>query len=313
MIGRRRRMIAVVAAVEDARQRHPELQAPLRWRSLVQIFDRERIILRRLPIASNADVLGFDGIFVVTINSEAIHRNHTRYAAHEYGHIHLHFDDVGEVAKNLSPCQRGDPREIEAELFATMLLIGPDATPEHPRVAKLIGALETSELRRRQPPQIPLQLPDSPRMAAIKSDQRTALQAHFDYTRNHPAKLPGSSIGRGVSHDAIRFRPGSNAYGRGFFLPDHGWCDVYDITFAANRFGVPSRKLVKLGSRSAQVRYFILGTNDRRCYVFQSDTETRRPSCASLDRQFLLAVHLVPSARDNDRTTPANDRQKTRG
>lgn len=113
------------ATIAELRSLHAELRAPLTWQTMTTILRREGISLLRLPLRHDAQVISCDGISVMAINSNAPTARHTYYAAHEYGHIKLHFRD-GEIVYHTSACWPDDPREDDAEYFATQLLMGPD-------------------------------------------------------------------------------------------------------------------------------------------------------------------------------------------
>lgn len=295
MIGSRRRVLGVLAAVKEARQRHPELRVPLTWRRLQQVYDREGILLKRLRIDANADVLGFDGIFVVTINTDAPVKRHARYGAHEYGHIRMHLNRSGEIEKNLSPCQRGDPREFEAELFAALLIIGPKATQKTPAIARLIRAIEEG------PQIVEASLAPVPTPAEIRirpPELPTTRRPSGRIRPRHPAaSIMPAPPWRGCSHDDLLVRDMKDGQGLELFT-GNGWIQVYDIRFRANEIGRPRRRRTKTGDRFTEVRYFILGTDDRRMYVFKSDIESRRPIASLLLQQLAVARQVDPPASE---------------
>lgn len=116
---------AIDAVVADLRRIHPELERPLTWTTMSLILKRENISLLTLPLVHDAQVISCDGVSVIAINSNAPVARHTYFAAHEWGHIKLHFREPGEIVYHTSACWPDDPREDDAERFATMLLLGP--------------------------------------------------------------------------------------------------------------------------------------------------------------------------------------------
>ena len=146
---------AIDALIADLRLLHPELQQPLTWETMSLILRRERIALLKLPLQHDAQVISCDGVSVIAINSNASVRRHTYFAAHEWGHIKLHFREPGEIVYHTSACWPDDPREDQAEYFATTLLLGPVAplgdAPEGSVVRRNDGAVEPpAEYRRRR-------------------------------------------------------------------------------------------------------------------------------------------------------------------
>jgi hypothetical protein len=116
---------AIDAVIAELRLVHPELQQPLTWEAMTAILHREGIVLLKIPLTHDAQVISADGISIIAINSNASPRRHTYYAAHEYAHVHLHFQEAHEVVYHTSACWPDDPREDDAEYMATMLLLGP--------------------------------------------------------------------------------------------------------------------------------------------------------------------------------------------
>jgi hypothetical protein len=290
----------VLAAVEAARDVHAELRLPLNWNRLERVFAREHIQLLRLPIESNAYVIGRPPIFTVILNSNRPARHHTRYAAHEYGHIRLHFGQRGEVEKNLAPCQRGDPREWEAELFALMLRLGPSATIETPEVAAMADKITSADFRRPAPSQLDLPLREAT-PAYRPPSKRFGHGSHnpdagrdWAPRRRRGGGLPGSSIGRGVSHDALLFDWSRDGKPLRYFHLQLGWIDVYDLLSVT---GAGDRRIVTLecGDRRAQCRVFVISSTDRRRYLF-AEGEKRDRSPKALDRQ----IARTASATRND-------------
>jgi hypothetical protein len=129
--------VAQVAAIIDRkRETHPELARALTWPALLRICEREGVAVRksvgRMP--RMAQLVPYAGAWTIVLNREAPPRRHTYLAAHEVGHLWLHHDplhDRSERVYNMGEHWPDDPREDDAELFATLLLMGPrgDAHP----------------------------------------------------------------------------------------------------------------------------------------------------------------------------------------
>lgn len=113
----------VLQAVHEARARHPELRQPLNGPRLALVLQRERINVVFRSISAKAYVFGADGVYIIVANSALRGREQVRVVAHEYGHIRLHVDR-DEITRQLEPCTPGDPREAEAEMFASALMLG---------------------------------------------------------------------------------------------------------------------------------------------------------------------------------------------
>ncbi|MFI5228406.1 MAG: ImmA/IrrE family metallo-endopeptidase [Gemmatimonadales bacterium] len=308
LLERRHRVLNVLAAVDAAREAHAELALPLNWNRLERVFARERIQILRLPIESNAYVIGRAPVFTVILNSNRPARHHTRYAAHEYGHIALHFAQRGEVEKNLAPCQRGDPREWEAELFALMLRLGPEATIETPDVAAMAAKITAADFRKRVPAQLDLPLAEGT-PAYRPPSKRFGHGSHNpdagrDLRRTPKGQRPrmaGSSIGLGVSHDSLLFDWSRDGKPLRYFHLELGWLDVYDL-LSVSRGG--HRRIVTLecGDRRAECRMFVVSSTDRRRYVF-AEGEKRDRSPKALDRQIATSERLAASAQRNGART----------
>lgn len=154
----RHRALGVIADVETLRERFPLLCRPLSARALAHVLQELKVAVLLRPIEQDAYVVGVPPSFTIVIKKSLSPRMRVAWAAHELAHIRLHYD--GEIVKQLSPCAPDDPRELEAKLFARMLLLGEIGTPDHPRVAPIVAALVAGEHRRRLPRQLPLELPE---------------------------------------------------------------------------------------------------------------------------------------------------------
>lgn len=156
----RDRTLNVLAAADATRDQYPEIAERLTPRRLWRLLEAEKIRVLQARIRRPARARGFDGAFVISIRHSLAPRLAWQWALHEYAHIKLgHFAEGDEIERQLSPCRRGDPREIEARLFSLLLVLGATATPDHPDVAKLIAKLEAVKHKRRMPEQLPLEIP----------------------------------------------------------------------------------------------------------------------------------------------------------
>lgn len=118
---------AIDGVIAQLRMRYPELNAPLTWSTLSAILAREGVGVIRVPLIHDAQVISCDGVSIIALNSHGNQRRYTYYAAHEWGHIKLHFREADEIVYHTSACWPDDPREDDAEYFATSLLMGPSS------------------------------------------------------------------------------------------------------------------------------------------------------------------------------------------
>jgi hypothetical protein len=152
----------VLALADEIRERHQLGDTPVRWRQLRTMLAAERIRIRAIPMRPRAYVTGTDGNYVIAIRETIDQRQAVKLVLHEFAHVKLgHLGDV-EVERQLFPCLKDDPREHEANLLAALLWHGPEATPDHTAIARLVAKLEAGEYRRKMPAQIPLELPELP-------------------------------------------------------------------------------------------------------------------------------------------------------
>lgn len=310
MIPGRARVLNVLHAVEAAREVHPELALPLNWGRLERVLARERVQLMRAPIEGKAHVVGVPPYFVIVINSSTPARYQARHAAHEYAHIRLHFSQPGETERQLAPCRREDPREWEAELFATLLMLGPAATIEHPDAARLADRIVAHAVRTSRPPQIPLPItgPQTHPPVPIPPapDDRKESPLHFVLrTRREMAGRRARTWGHGCSHDALRFDWSKEGRPLRFFDYTHGWLDVYDL----HRDAAGRIETLKAGDRRAAVRVFVLSATDRRRYVF-ADAEKRSRSVKDLEQQLRAAILIPPPTKAAAAQPNALNREK---
>lgn len=123
--------VEVIASVLEAKRAiHPELARPLTWPGLERICAREGIRLRVSPepMPRLAQLIPYLGRWVILLSRAAPFRRHTYLATHELGHLWLHHDrtsDRWERVYNMDTNWADDPREDDAELFASLVLMGP--------------------------------------------------------------------------------------------------------------------------------------------------------------------------------------------
>jgi hypothetical protein len=118
---------AVIARKRDV---HPELARCLTWPGLLRICEREGVDVRisRGPMPRQAQLVPYAGAWTIVLNRDTPFRRHTYLAAHELGHLWLHHDrahDRWERVFNMDASWEADPREDDAELFASLVLAGP--------------------------------------------------------------------------------------------------------------------------------------------------------------------------------------------
>lgn len=296
---------SIVRAVESLREIHGELTAPLGWTTLRNVLEREGIMVTRAQMQRRAHVFCSFGVSVVVINSNVPNRSWVKLVAHEYGHIKLHLVDESQedvVVRNLSPCQRGDPREYEAELFARLILGGPSLTIEDdPRLARLAERIE----RRAGAEQLQLTAP-------MRENPPSDPDDHLDWilrraraeARRRPVLWGTSGAPLPESEDTrrIEYRDGAVIYTG---LDDRRW-RVYDVVF----FGrVPGKRksLVPLGAEHAKARYFVNSIGERRRYLFRP-REKRAIRTMHLDRQIHEAIRVRTATTAPRKSNPIENK-----
>jgi hypothetical protein len=123
----------ILRIIDAKRESHPELDRPLTWPAVQRILARERVRLYVQTLPNPARLIRFGQRFAIAINSDAPVRRHTYFAAHELGHLWLHVQnepDTGVVCFHMDREWHADPREDDAEYFATVLLNGRIPEPE---------------------------------------------------------------------------------------------------------------------------------------------------------------------------------------
>lgn len=101
------------------RSEHPELLAPLTWRAMQRVLEREGVSLVIRPISNHARLLHFEGSWAIVVSSRLPADRRVFYVAHELAHLWLHADTLGQT---YPPGE--DPREREADDFAVRLISG---------------------------------------------------------------------------------------------------------------------------------------------------------------------------------------------
>jgi Zn-dependent peptidase ImmA (M78 family) len=120
----------VAAVIERKREQHPELARALAWPAFLRICEREGVTVRKSKgrIPRMAQLVPYAGAWTIVLNRHAPERRHTYLGAHELGHLWLHHDSAAERWErvyNMEPNWPDDPREDDAELFASLVLMGP--------------------------------------------------------------------------------------------------------------------------------------------------------------------------------------------
>jgi hypothetical protein len=120
----------IVGVIDGKREVHTELSRALSWPALLRVCQREgvRVRVSKGPIPRLAQLVPFDGTWTIVISRDAPSRRHTYLVAHELGHLWLHHDRTAErweQVYNMDVDWADDPREDDAELFAQLILMGP--------------------------------------------------------------------------------------------------------------------------------------------------------------------------------------------
>jgi hypothetical protein len=285
----RRRVLNVLAVVEAMREAHPVLRDALTPDALYQVLRAEKIRLMRLPIDEKAYVVGIPPAFTIVVSSERPSRYHTRWAAHELGHVKLHFGDTIEMPKQVRPCRADDPRELEAELFGRLLMLGESATPDHPKIAPLVAAITAAAVARRSapPPQLPLPLPE--KMPVFKPEPPA-----FEHERAYQRKLVEKGrrrlkpfIDRPAPDDFYRVKFLDPVSGTTRFIDIAGriWL-IYNYRIVTDAGGVRQWDLVRdFMSPDVEFRFFMNTYGVKRVYRFANRRESRAYRASMLDRQ----------------------------
>jgi hypothetical protein len=283
-----RRAENVLALVESLRERHPELGGPLTWSALERVLRRDCVSVARMPLVggSPADVMGVPPYFVITLNSDFPPRRQTRDAAHEYGHIKLHPSELGEIDSNLSPIGSDDPRELEAQLFAQLLMVGPEATPDHPKIAPLYSALSAPRYKNATPPQLSLPIPE-------KVPEFKLLPQPFESEREYQRRLVRSGSKRlqskvrpptGEDVDRIKFFDEARGTARLADVTGKLWW-IYNYRIVTNGAGKRRWELVRdFMSPLSEYRFYINSLGRRQVYQFRDAREQRAYRVKHLDR-----------------------------
>jgi hypothetical protein len=294
MMRGRARVNHIMSVVEELRDGHwwTVGAVGVRWEQARRLARELSIEVLRWPIADEAFTLGQPEGFVAILRNDLRGRRPTQILLHEIGHVVLHMSGEHGLEKHLYPCKRGDPREAEAELFARMLYYGPKAGPDNnAKIAEAVGAIEGGAARKRQPVQLPLELPESTPEYRPPSTR----MGHGSYNpdairrtkKGQRPRLLGSTIGLGVSHDSLRFDWSKEGKPLRFFHYELGWLDVYDGLLTGHE-GRPKWEIIQCGDRRATRRRFVVSSTDRRDYWF-SEGEKRTRSVDALNTQIARA------------------------
>lgn len=124
------RVERIVGVIERKRETHPELSRELTWPGFLRICERERIAVRRAPVEMPrpAQLVPYRGRWAILLSPGVPRRRHLYLGAHELGHLWLHHDERHERTErvyNMDTHWPNDPREDDAELFASLILAGP--------------------------------------------------------------------------------------------------------------------------------------------------------------------------------------------
>lgn len=125
---------SIAEVIARKREVHPELARALTWPGLERICAREGVRIAFQPLPRAAQLAPFLGGWAILLNSDLHFRRHTYFAAHELGHLWLHHDpkhDRAERVYNMDAAWANDPREDDAEMFASLVLMGPTRARPH--------------------------------------------------------------------------------------------------------------------------------------------------------------------------------------
>lgn len=153
---------AIRAVVREKSAIHPELLAPLTLRGLRRILEREDVEFIVRPLPRPAQLIPFLGGWSIVVDSRRPERQHVYLGAHELGHLWLHhdvhFDRWETRVYNMGDAWEPDPKEDDAELFATLVLQGPEPwgwNPLDPPTAVATVAPPKRPVRRHAPRPLP--------------------------------------------------------------------------------------------------------------------------------------------------------------
>jgi hypothetical protein len=299
---------AIDAMIADLRQIHPELQAPLSWETMSVILQRERITLLMLPLMHDAQVISCDGVSVIAINSSAPVARHTYFAAHEWAHIKLHFKEAGEIVYHTSACWPDDPREDDAEHFATQLLMGPrewtqaraaEAPEGTVRTYKDVGAIgDDQPMVHRPRRRVPKARPEQTSLPLEHHDPEDSLIAMVKHwSPRLRARLDARDRAEKASHAVLLdLRPrvetvtDDDRKRKHYFVDRDGnrW-RVYDMLPAGKKSATGKPVPVEPPHNWAESRTFLGADGSKRSYSFRF-REPRELEPANLERQLRAAT-----------------------
>lgn len=308
------RLTAIDAVIADLRSVHPELQDPLTWTAMSAILAREGIVLITIPLLHDAQVISCDGISVIAINSNAPVARHTYYAAHEYGHIKLHFQEHGEVVYHSTACWPEDPREDDAEYFATTLLMGPQrlavsAASSYPDVETVNRVGDDAPIvgpRRRKAPlpngqvaqgSLPLP-PDAPLPHQPRPRKTSPEDSIVALLRRNSPKLDARLRARDRAAEQtldLRPRVEFEAEGRKHYFVDSegGRWRIHDMMQPGRKSKSTREYAIEPPNNWAEARVFVRSDGTRRRYAF-TFAESHELNPAMLERQ-LQRTTVMPT------------------
>lgn len=114
--------------LEQKREVHPELHAPLKWEGIRAILKKERIRLAYVQMQREAALISHAGVAVILLNSNRPAGRDTYLVAHELAHQWLHASTSPEWCTFLDTDCSDEMREAEADYAAMLMLqkrIGP--------------------------------------------------------------------------------------------------------------------------------------------------------------------------------------------
>lgn len=114
--------------LEGKREQYPALNGPLTWGVFLRILKDEGILWRVGKLPRPAQLLQFDGVWTIVVNSAIAPSRWMAHGVHELAHLWAHVDVAQgryEPVMNYSYPENTDPREEEADYIANALLFGP--------------------------------------------------------------------------------------------------------------------------------------------------------------------------------------------
>jgi hypothetical protein len=311
----RHRALNVLAMVTAIREQHLELTAPITPRRLWRVLEAEEIRVVHGRIRRPARARGFDGAYAICIRHDMSPRDAWRWALHEYAHIRLgHFAEGEETVRQLTPCRRDDPRELEAKLFARLLALGPAATPDTPAIAGIFDELTSQHYRTIVPEQLPLSIQEKPREIVVhpRADavtagdvdprvyERRVVRRGAQMIGKTPASwLSGRVVTDRMTDDDQRLKFYDETVGAARFTDarDVRWW-IYNFRVITDASGRRRRERVSdFMSEEIEYRVFVNSIGVSRIYRFRDRREQRAYRVKHLDRQLRESRRVALSAQ----------------